>query len=82
MVEYLFFLVNICVDKVSRAVSKLWGDERGQAVAEYALVLLVVAAIAGTFLVWAKTTGKLDAFFDAIFNQLLGSAQPSPTPAP
>lgn len=58
-------------------------QEAGQTVAEYALVLLVAAAVAGVFLLWAKQSGKLDAFFDAVFEKLLGSVdEPSPTPAP
>jgi len=57
-------------------------DDRGQTVAEYALVLLVAAAIAGAFLLWARSSGRLDAFFDAIFERLLGSVDPQPTPTP
>ncbi|HVL82289.1 MAG TPA: hypothetical protein VM840_11945 [Actinomycetota bacterium] len=53
--------------------------EEGQTVAEYALVLLVVAAIAAAFLIWAKQSGRLDEFFDAIFGKLLGSVDPEPS---
>ena len=53
----------------------------GQTVAEYALVLLVVSAIAVTFLLWAKQSGKLDQFFDAIFAKLLDSVDPTATPS-
>ncbi len=56
--------------------------EGGQTVAEYALVLLVAAAIAVAFLVWAKQSGKLDAFFDLIFDKLVNSVDPSGSPAP
>ncbi len=56
--------------------------QEGQTVAEYALVLLVAAAIAAAFLIWARQTGKLDAFFDLIFDRLVNSVDPSPTPAP
>lgn len=56
-------------------------DEDGQTVAEYALVLLVAAAVAGAFLLWARQSGRLDAFFDAIFERLLGSVDPTPTPS-
>ena len=62
---------------VSRVLVRSWSwtqtvpvrvrAEAGQTVAEYALVLLVVAAIAVAFLVWARQSGKLDGFFDAIF---------------
>jgi len=56
--------------------------DAGQTVAEYALVLLVVAAIAVAFLLWARSSGKLDAFFDAIFAKLQNSVDPGATPAP
>ncbi len=56
--------------------------DTGQTVAEYALVLLVVAAIAVAFLLWARQSGKLDSFFDAIFEKLLSSVEASPTPTP
>lgn len=56
--------------------------DAGQTVAEYALVLLVAAAIAAAFLLWAKQSGKLDAFFDLIFDKLVNSVDAQPTPAP
>lgn len=56
--------------------------EAGQTVAEYALVLLVAAAIAVAFLVWAKQSGKLDAFFDLILDKLVNSVEPASSPAP
>jgi Flp pilus assembly pilin Flp len=56
--------------------------EAGQTVAEYALVLLVAAAIAAAFLLWAKQSGKLDAFFNLIFDKLVNSVDSQPTPAP
>jgi Flp pilus assembly pilin Flp len=56
--------------------------DHGQTVAEYALVLLVVAAIAVAFLVWAKSSGKLDGFFNAIFDKLVNSVDPSTSPTP
>jgi Flp pilus assembly pilin Flp len=57
-------------------------SEAGQTVAEYALVLLVAAAIAVAFLVWAKQSGKLDSFFDLIFDKLVNSVDPQGSPAP
>ncbi len=57
-------------------------SEAGQTVAEYALVLLVAAAIAVAFLVWAKQSGKLDAFFDLIFDKLVNSVDPQGSPQP
>ena len=52
-------------------------SDAGQTVAEYALVLLVVAAIAVAFLLWAKSSGKLDQFFDLIFEKLLNTVDES-----
>ena len=63
------------------AVTRLKSDS-GQTVAEYALVLLVVAAIAVAFLVWARQSGKLDGFFDLIFDKLVNSVDAEATPAP
>jgi Flp pilus assembly pilin Flp len=57
-------------------------SDSGQTVAEYAVVLLVAAAIAVAFLIWARQTGKLNAFFDSIFNKLVNSVDSAPTPTP
>ena len=42
------------------------GRERGQATAEYALVIVAAAAIALALILWASSTGALEAFFDAV----------------
>ena len=57
-------------------------SESGQTVAEYAVVLLVAAAIAVGFLIWARQSGKLNSFFDSIFNKLVNSVDSAPTPTP
>lgn len=45
----------------------LWmQDERGQATAEYALVIVAAAAIALTLILWAASTGTLAALYDAV----------------
>lgn len=46
-------------------------DEQGQATAEYALVLLGAAALAGLFIVWATKTDLLGRLLDSIFGKLL-----------
>ena len=65
---------------------RLWclrvGEDAGQTVAEYALVLLVVSAIAVAFLLWARQSGKLDSFFYAIFDKLLNSVDAGASPQP
>ena len=49
--------------------------ERGQATAEYALVLLGVAAIALLLAAWAARSGKIGQLFDAVIDQLIGKAR-------
>ena len=49
-------------------------DEGGQSTAEYALVLLGVAAVALALLTWAAG-GKVAAFFDTIFDHLVRSVK-------
>ncbi len=49
--------------------------EEGQTTAEYALVILAAAAVAVVLIAWARSSGKLPAFFDGIIDQVAGSAQ-------
>jgi len=56
-----------------RARSRL-ADQAGQTTAEYALVILAAAAVAVVLIVWARSSGKLPAFFDSIIDQVAGSA--------
>ena len=51
-----------------------WSSQTGQTTAEYALVILADAAIAVVLIVWARSSGKLPAFFDGIIDQVAGSA--------
>jgi Flp pilus assembly pilin Flp len=49
-------------------------DERGQTTAEYALVILAAAAIAIVLIAWARSSGKLPAFFDHIIDEITSGA--------
>ena len=49
-------------------------QEAGQTTAEYALVILAAAAVAVVLIAWARSSGKLPAFFDSIIDQVAGSA--------
>jgi Flp pilus assembly pilin Flp len=44
--------------------------EKGQTTAEYALVILAAAAVAIVLIAWARSSGKLPAFFDKIIDQI------------
>jgi hypothetical protein len=50
-------------------------EEIAQTTAEYALVILAAAAVAVVLIAWARSSGKLPAFFDNIIDQVAGSAQ-------
>ena len=59
-----------CVSRVRERVSR----QVGQTTAEYALVILAAAAVAVVLIAWARSSGKLPAFFDNIIDQVAGSA--------
>ena len=44
--------------------------ERGQAVTEYVLLLLGVAAVALAVTAWAAHSGKIGALLDRVFNEI------------
>ena len=44
--------------------------EQGQTTAEYALVILAAAAVAVVLIAWARSSGKLPAFFDKIIDEV------------
>jgi hypothetical protein len=50
-------------------------SESGQSTAEYALVILAAAAIALVLLAWARSSGKLPAFFDSIIDRIVGQSE-------
>ena len=54
------------------------GRDRGQATAEYALVLLGAAAVAALLTGWAAKTGKIGDLLDFILGKLLGDAESTP----
>jgi Flp pilus assembly pilin Flp len=63
------FLLSLWV----RATTSLRREE-GQTTAEYALVILAAAAIAVVLIAWARSSGKLPAFFDNIIDTVIGDA--------
>jgi Flp pilus assembly pilin Flp len=50
-----------------------WTRQEGQTTAEYALVILAAAAVALVLIAWARSSGKLPAFFDKIIDDISGS---------
>ncbi len=50
---------------------RLRAGERGQATAEYALVLLGAAAVALLLVAWATSTGAVGRLLDAVLDSIL-----------
>lgn len=46
--------------------------QSGQATAEYALVILGAAALAGLVLAWAASTGKISRLLNAVLDSVIG----------
>jgi Flp pilus assembly pilin Flp len=62
---------------LDRGAARLRRDlrrEEGQTTAEYALVILAAAAVAIVLIAWARSSGKLPAFFDSIIDSVIGDA--------
>jgi len=53
-------------------------DERGQATAEYALVIVAAAAVALALIIWATSTDLLPSFFTAVLNKVTSVAKGAP----
>lgn len=51
---------------------RLWSDG-GQTTAEYALVILGAAALAGLLIAWATQSNAIGRLFDAVLEHVLGS---------
>lgn len=64
--------MNTPTRTIAPTIKKFRHDESGQATAEYALVLLGVAAIAMLLLAWATDTGTIDRLFDAVLDSIIG----------
>ena len=68
----LFVYLQTAVSAVLAADDRR--DQRGQATAEYALVLLGVAAVALLVGVWAAKTNLIGKLFDLVFRKIFEKA--------
>jgi Flp pilus assembly pilin Flp len=65
--------IAIAIDlAVGRVAARALRDQRGQASAEYALVLLGAAAVALLVVSWATKTDKVGKLLDTVMEKLLG----------
>jgi Flp pilus assembly pilin Flp len=58
-----------------RGLARARADERGQASAEYALVLLGAAAIALLIVAWATKTDLIEKLLDTVVKNITGKAK-------
>jgi len=56
----------------------MFTDERGQATAEYALVIVAAAAVALALIIWATSTDLLPAFFSIVLKKVTSVATGAP----
>lgn len=54
-------------------LAELLREEEAQTTAEYALVILGAAAVAGALIAWAGGTEVIKRFFNAVFNKLMSA---------
>jgi hypothetical protein len=59
------------VHRVLLARAERRADDRGQATAEYALVLLGAATVALLLVAWAAKSGKVAALLDAVIDKVI-----------
>lgn len=71
LVPYLAWLQAF----VSTVTRRLHRSDRGQATAEYALVLLGAAAVAILVVGWAAQSGKIGELLDAVFDTVTQKVQ-------
>ena len=64
MSEFLLRLLVALGDRIDRA-------DRGQTTAEYALVMLAAAAVAGLVLAWATKSHAMSRLFDAVIDKVI-----------
>jgi Flp pilus assembly pilin Flp len=66
----LWFLTH----ELGRGLGRELRRDEGQTTAEYALVILAAAAVAVVLIAWARSSGRLPAFFDQVIDQVIGDA--------
>ena len=64
MSDYLLRLFIALGDRIDRA-------DHGQTTAEYALVMLAAAAVAGLVLAWATKSHAMSRLFDAVIDKVI-----------
>ena len=72
MLTVFVAIVTTIVTTVHRLLPRPSDRDRGQATAEYALVLLGAATVALLLVAWAARSGKVGQLLDAVLDKVLG----------
>jgi hypothetical protein len=67
----LIVTLRLAAEHLARAALHRRSDDRGQATAEYALVLLGAATVALLLVAWAAKSGKVAALLDAVIDKVI-----------
>lgn len=62
--------IEVAVFTAVAAVKSRLADDRGQATAEYALVVLGAATVAMMLIAWATSTGKVSSLLNKVVNSI------------
>lgn len=65
-------LMYIALTRAAANGAEVRARQRGQATAEYALVIVGAATIAGLVLAWAASTGRISQLLDAVLDAVIG----------
>ncbi len=66
------YMFNALIAASTAGRYPLHEGQRGQATAEYALVILGAAAVAALFLAWATSTGRVSRLLNAVLDAVIG----------
>ena len=73
MCTFLYVSAHVAAERLGQSIVRARSaDERGQASAEYALVLMAAAGLAILFGTWAVKNGNVQKIFTNVLNSILG----------
>ncbi len=70
MLLHLWIAIEVAMLTAAAEVKSRLTDDRGQATAEYALVVLGAATVAMMLIAWATSTGKISSLLNKVVNSI------------
>lgn len=65
-----WLVVEVAIQSAAVELKSRLADDRGQATAEYALVVLGAATVAMMLIAWATSTGKISSLLNKVVNSI------------